>query len=97
MNCPNSQAYNHTNTTIIRIGIARRERGCDSENFGTRITLFRVTAEKIWRFEVLGAKIRIWKVLGLISEFARALVKRICNLYEVEGLNFKIGGIRVEL
>jgi hypothetical protein len=37
INSPNAQAYNHTNAAIIRIGIARRERGRDSENFGTRI------------------------------------------------------------
>jgi hypothetical protein len=38
MNSPNAQAYNQTNATIIRIGIAWRERGYDFENFGTRIT-----------------------------------------------------------
>jgi hypothetical protein len=37
-NSPNTQAYNDTNATIIRIGIAQREREHDSENFGTRIT-----------------------------------------------------------
>jgi hypothetical protein len=35
---PNAQTYNHTNTTTIRIEIAYRERDCDSENFGTRMT-----------------------------------------------------------
>jgi hypothetical protein len=34
----NAQAYNHTNATIIRIKIPLRERGCDYENFGARIT-----------------------------------------------------------
>jgi hypothetical protein len=33
------------------------KRGCDSENFGTRITWFGVTGEKIWKKEVLGAKL----------------------------------------
>jgi hypothetical protein len=42
----NTQAYNHTNTTIIRIRRALRERGCGPENFGTRITIFGVTVEK---------------------------------------------------
>jgi hypothetical protein len=37
-NSPNAQAYNHTNATIIRIGIAQREREHDSQNFSTRIT-----------------------------------------------------------
>jgi hypothetical protein len=49
----NAQAYNHINATIIIIGTDWRDRGYDSENFGTRITRFRVTVEKIWRFEVL--------------------------------------------
>jgi hypothetical protein len=34
----NAQAYNHINVTIISIGTDGRERGYDSENFGTRIT-----------------------------------------------------------
>jgi hypothetical protein len=33
---------------------AQKERGSDSENFGTRITGFGVVVEKIWSFEVLG-------------------------------------------
>jgi hypothetical protein len=32
---------------------AQKERGSDSENFGTRITKFGVMVEKIWIFEVL--------------------------------------------
>jgi hypothetical protein len=32
---------------------AQKERGSDSENFGTRITAFGVGVEKIWNFEVL--------------------------------------------
>jgi hypothetical protein len=32
---------------------AQKERGSDSENFGTRITRFGVVVEKIWIFEVL--------------------------------------------
>jgi hypothetical protein len=31
---------------------AKKERGSDSENFGTRITGFGVGVEKIWNFEV---------------------------------------------
>jgi hypothetical protein len=37
-NSPNAQAHNHTNAIIICMGIASRDRGCDSENFGIRIT-----------------------------------------------------------
>jgi hypothetical protein len=48
-----AQAYNHINATIISIGTDSRERGYDSENFGTRITRFGVTVEKIWSFEFL--------------------------------------------
>jgi hypothetical protein len=33
-----AQAYNQTNPIMINIGIACRERRCDSKNFGTRIT-----------------------------------------------------------
>jgi hypothetical protein len=33
---------------------AQKERGSDSENFGTRITKFGVVVEKIWSFEVSG-------------------------------------------
>jgi hypothetical protein len=33
---------------------AWNERGCDSENFGKRITEFEVTVAKIWRKEVIG-------------------------------------------
>jgi hypothetical protein len=57
--------------TIIRIRIALRERGCDSKNFGTRITWFRVTVEKIWRKEIWRAKIWVWKVLGTYFEICR--------------------------
>jgi hypothetical protein len=56
-NSPNAQAYNHTYAIIIRIGLAGRERGHDSKNFGTRITYFGVTVEKISGFEVLGLKL----------------------------------------
>jgi hypothetical protein len=35
---PNAQAHNHTNAVIIRICIDRKDRECDYENFGTRIT-----------------------------------------------------------
>jgi hypothetical protein len=53
----NAQAYNQINATIIRIRIAWREIGCDSKNFGTRITRIGVAVEKIWRFEGLRAKL----------------------------------------
>jgi hypothetical protein len=96
----NAQAYNHINATIMRIGIAWRERGCDSENFGTRIIWFRVTIEKIWRKEVQRPKLEFWKPLGLKYEFGKcwgpiwkipgALVKRICNLEQGEGFMCKI-------
>jgi hypothetical protein len=43
----NAQAYSQTIATIMRMGIARRERGCDPEKFDTRITYFGVTVEKI--------------------------------------------------
>jgi hypothetical protein len=38
LNSPNAQAHNHTNAIIIRILIALRGMGCDSKNFGTKIT-----------------------------------------------------------
>jgi hypothetical protein len=90
MNSLNAQADNHTNATIIRIWIALRERGCDSENFSIRITWFSVTVEKIWRFEVARTKLGFWKVLGSSLKNCRGLVKRICNLEEVEGFMSKI-------
>jgi hypothetical protein len=68
MSSPNAQAYNHTNATIIRIVIVWREGGCDSKNFGTRITWFRVTVEKIWRKEVWRANLEIWKGSGVYLE-----------------------------
>jgi hypothetical protein len=71
MNSPNAQAYNKTNATIISIGITWRERGCDSEKFGTRITWFRVTVEKISMIKVLGTKSEFWKVLGSSLENCR--------------------------
>jgi hypothetical protein len=62
----NAQAYNHINATIISIGIDWREGGYDSENFGTRIIWFRVTVEKIWSFEVLGAIYEFGRRYGLL-------------------------------
>jgi hypothetical protein len=59
----NAQVYNYINATIISTGIDWRERGYDFENFGARITWFGVTVEKIWRKEVMGAKIWIWEGL----------------------------------
>jgi hypothetical protein len=43
----NAQAYNHINATIISIGTDWRDRGYDYENFGTRITWFGITVEKV--------------------------------------------------
>jgi hypothetical protein len=34
----NAEAYNHTSAAIIRMQLAWRERGYDSENYGARIT-----------------------------------------------------------
>jgi hypothetical protein len=44
---PNAQDYSQTIATIMRMGIAQRERGCDPEKFDTRITCFGVMVEKI--------------------------------------------------
>jgi hypothetical protein len=69
MNSPNTQAYNHTNATTISRGIDWRESGYDFENFGTRITWFRVMVEKIWMKEVSGAKWSFQEVLGVYLKF----------------------------
>jgi hypothetical protein len=50
-----AQAINQQNATNMCYMNAQRERGSDSENFGTRITEFRVVVENIWSFEVSGA------------------------------------------
>jgi hypothetical protein len=42
---------------------AQKERGSDSENFGTRITGFGVGVEKIWNFEV--SRLFLWIFLRL--------------------------------
>jgi hypothetical protein len=42
-----SRAINQSNATDMGYMIAYRERGSDSENFGTRITGFGVVVEKI--------------------------------------------------
>jgi hypothetical protein len=47
---------------------AQKERGSDSENFGTRITGFGVGVEKIWNFEVLGLFLWIFLRLGTFLE-----------------------------
>jgi hypothetical protein len=47
------------------------------------------------KFGVL--KYEFGKVYGLIWKIPGALVKMICNLVGVEGLNYKIGGLRIEL
>jgi hypothetical protein len=59
MSSHNTQAYNQTNATIISIGTTGKERGCDYENISTRITLFRVTVEKMWMKEFLRANFGI--------------------------------------
>jgi hypothetical protein len=46
----------------------RKERGSDSENFGTRITRFGVVVEKIWNFEVSGLFLWIFLRLGTFLE-----------------------------
>jgi hypothetical protein len=52
---------------------AWKERGSDSENFGTRITRFGVVVEKIWNFKVsglfLGIFLRLGTFLELFSKF----------------------------
>jgi hypothetical protein len=51
---------------------ARKERGSDFENFGTRITRFGVVVETIWNFEVSGLFLciflRLGTLLGLFSK-----------------------------
>jgi hypothetical protein len=47
---------------------AQKERGIDSENFGTRITGFRGGVEKIWNFEVSGLFLWIFLRLGTFLE-----------------------------
>jgi hypothetical protein len=47
---------------------AQKERGSDSENFGTRITGFGVGVEKIWNFEVSGLFLWIFLRLGTFLE-----------------------------
>jgi hypothetical protein len=83
MKSPNAWAYNQINATIIRIGIAQRERGCDPEYLGTRITWFRVTVGKVWRFEVAGTKLEFHKKprgylqgTEIFQEFSNLFYKR---------------------
>jgi hypothetical protein len=64
----NAQAYKHINATIISIGIDWRERGYDSENFGTRITWFEVMVEKIWSFEVSGLYMNLEGSMGFFRK-----------------------------
>jgi hypothetical protein len=45
---------------------ARKEKGTDSKNFGTRITGFGVVVGKIWIFEVLELFLGIFLRLGTI-------------------------------
>jgi hypothetical protein len=47
---------------------ARKERGSDSENFGTRITRFGVVVENTWNFEVSGLFLWIFLRLGTFLE-----------------------------
>jgi hypothetical protein len=47
---------------------AQKERGSDSENFGTRIAGFGVGVEKIWNFEVLELFLWIFLRLGTFLE-----------------------------
>jgi hypothetical protein len=47
---------------------AQKDRGSDSENFGTRIISFGVGVEKIWNFEVLGLFFWIFLRLGTFLE-----------------------------
>jgi hypothetical protein len=96
-NSPNAQAYNETDATIIRIGIAWRERGCDSKNFSTRITYFRVTVEKIWKKEVLGVNQDFGKFQGHLWKILWALLNWIQNMEQREGSMCKFGCIRAFL
>jgi hypothetical protein len=96
-NSPYAQAYNQINATIISIRIAWRERGCDFANFGIRIIWFEVTVEKIWTFDVLGAKLVFWKVTRVYLKFYINFGGYKCNLWKYEGLLWKIEGSRTDL
>jgi hypothetical protein len=92
-----AQAYNQTNPIMINIGIACRERRCDSKNFGTRITWFDVTIGKIWRFEVAETKLEFWKGsrgIFVNTESWKDVCEKIygcnCNLAEDQGSRCKI-------
>jgi hypothetical protein len=50
---------------------ARKERGSDFENFGTRITRFGVVVETIWNFEFSGLFLWIFLRLGTFLELIR--------------------------
>jgi hypothetical protein len=50
-----TQAINQQNATNMCYMNVQKERKSDSDNFGTKITRFRVVVEKIWSFEVSGA------------------------------------------
>jgi hypothetical protein len=83
MNSPYAQTYKYINATIISIGIDWRGGGYDSKNFGTRITWFGVMVENIWTKEVQGAKIGIWKAVGVYME-----IYRISSGLEIWFVNF---------
>jgi hypothetical protein len=50
---------------------ARKERGSDFENFGTRITRFGVVVETIWNFEFSGLFFGFFLRLGTFLELIR--------------------------
>jgi hypothetical protein len=52
-------------TPIIRIRISLRERGCDSESFGTRITGFGVTVERFEGLKFGGPKLEFGSFKGI--------------------------------
>jgi hypothetical protein len=59
-----THAINQSNATDMCYMNALKERGSDSENFGTRITGFGVVVEKIRIFEVL--ELFLWIFLRLL-------------------------------
>jgi hypothetical protein len=61
-------AINQSNAIDMYYMNAQKERGSNSENFGTRITGFGVVVEKIWIFDVLELFLWIFLRLGTFLE-----------------------------
>jgi hypothetical protein len=75
---------------------ARKERGSDFENFGTRITRFGVVVEKIWNFEVSGLFLWIFLRLGTFLELFFKFQGPNCKIMDCGLILEKLRGLSVK-